>query len=236
MELRGDRGRPGGPRAEGTGDAGEGFAGANVTVPHKQAALALADAPSEVAREIGAANTLVFAEGAIGAHNTDADGFLAALPAPPAGQRALVLGAGGAARAVVWALEREGAEVEVWNRTAGAGRGALRRAGRDAGRRSRPGRLRADRQHQRRRPRWRGSVRRPAAGSRRVRRRADRRRHGLRRRAEPAPCRRRRRPARRPSTGSRSSSSRAPSRCASGPVARRRSRSMRAAAYSLDDR
>ncbi len=98
--------------------ATEDFAGANVTVPHKEAALALADAPSEVAKEIGAANTLVFAGGAIGAHNTDADGFLAALPEGAAGQRALVLGAGGAARAVLWALEREGAEAEVWNRTA----------------------------------------------------------------------------------------------------------------------
>ncbi len=96
----------------------EGFAGANVTVPHKEAALALADAPSEVAREIGAANTLVFAEEKIHAHNTDADGFLAALPSSPRERRTLVLGAGGAARAVVWALERERAEVEVWNRTA----------------------------------------------------------------------------------------------------------------------
>lgn len=96
----------------------EGYAGANVTVPHKRAALALADAPSEVAREIGAANTLVFAPGGIGAHNTDADGFLRALPRAPTDRRALVLGAGGAARAVVWALVREGAEVEVWNRTA----------------------------------------------------------------------------------------------------------------------
>lgn len=96
----------------------EGFAGANVTVPHKHAALELADAPSEVAREIGAANTLVFSGGRIDAHNTDADGFLAALPEPPGERRVLVLGAGGAARAVVWALAREGAEVEVWNRTA----------------------------------------------------------------------------------------------------------------------
>jgi shikimate dehydrogenase len=96
----------------------EGFAGANVTVPHKEAALAVADVPSEVAREIGAANTLVFAAAEVRAHNTDADGFLAALPESPAGKRALVLGAGGAARAVVWALKREGAEVEVWNRTA----------------------------------------------------------------------------------------------------------------------
>jgi shikimate dehydrogenase len=95
----------------------EGFAGANVTVPHKGAALALADALSETAREIGAANTLSFAAGEIRADNTDAQGLLDALPGPPAGKRALVLGAGGAARAVVWALVREGAGVEVWNRT-----------------------------------------------------------------------------------------------------------------------
>jgi shikimate dehydrogenase len=98
--------------------AAEDFAGANVTVPYKHVALEIADAPTEVARKIGAANTLTFADGEIRAHNTDADGFLAALPASPGGQRALVLGAGGAARAVVWALVRERAEVEVWNRTA----------------------------------------------------------------------------------------------------------------------
>lgn len=96
---------------------GEGFVGANVTVPHKHAALAMAEAPTEVAREIGAANTLVFTADVIAAHNTDADGLLAALPESPSGKRALVLGAGGAARAVVWALLREEAEVEVWNRT-----------------------------------------------------------------------------------------------------------------------
>jgi shikimate dehydrogenase len=96
---------------------GEGFIGANVTVPHKLAALALADSPSPVAREIGAANTLRFETGAIEAENTDAAGLIAALPGPIAGFRALVLGAGGAARAAVWALVREGADVEVWNRT-----------------------------------------------------------------------------------------------------------------------
>ena len=95
----------------------EGFAGANVTVPHKGAALSLADELSETAREIGAANTLVFAGGEIRAENTDADGLLRALPVSPSGRRALVLGAGGAARAIVWALLREGAEVSVWNRT-----------------------------------------------------------------------------------------------------------------------
>lgn len=97
---------------------GEGFVGANVTVPHKGAALALADELSEEAREIGAANTLVFAEGQVRAENTDAEGLLRSLPGSVARARALVLGAGGAARAVVWALLREGAEVEVWNRTA----------------------------------------------------------------------------------------------------------------------
>lgn len=96
---------------------GEGFAGANVTVPHKGAALSLADSLSETAREIGAANTLRFEAGEIRADNTDAQGLLDALPESPGGKRALVLGAGGAARAIVWALVREGAEVEVWNRT-----------------------------------------------------------------------------------------------------------------------
>jgi shikimate dehydrogenase len=96
-----------------------GFRGVNVTIPHKEAALALADAASEAAREIGAANTLTFErDGTIAADNTDATGLLEALPRPPAGRSALVLGAGGSARAVVWALRRAGADpVTVWNRT-----------------------------------------------------------------------------------------------------------------------
>jgi shikimate dehydrogenase len=96
---------------------GEGFVGANVTVPHKVAALTLADESSPVAREIGAANTLCFRAGEVVAENTDAAGLIAALPGSVAGSRGLVLGAGGAARAAVWALVQEGAEVEVWNRT-----------------------------------------------------------------------------------------------------------------------
>jgi shikimate dehydrogenase len=95
----------------------EGFAGANVTVPHKGAALLLSDRRSEVAREIGAANTLSFQDGEVRADNTDAEGLMEALPGSAAGNRALVLGAGGAARAVVWALTREGSRVSVWNRT-----------------------------------------------------------------------------------------------------------------------
>ncbi len=99
-----------------------GFLGANVTIPHKQAALALADEASEAARAIGAANTLTFApDGTIAAENTDAPGLIAALQRagrPPRGLTALVLGAGGTARAAVWALREAGArEVSVWNRT-----------------------------------------------------------------------------------------------------------------------
>ena len=99
-----------------------GFVGANVTIPHKQAALALASKASETARQIGAANTLTFApDGTIAAENTDAPGLIAALEqlvGLPTSPSALVLGAGGSARAVVWALREAGArEVSVWNRT-----------------------------------------------------------------------------------------------------------------------
>jgi shikimate dehydrogenase len=94
------------------------WAGVNVTIPHKEAALELADEASGPAREIGAANTLSFRHGRIIADNTDAPGLIAALPRSPAGQRALVLGAGGAARAAAWALREAGAAVGVWNRTA----------------------------------------------------------------------------------------------------------------------
>ena len=95
-----------------------GFAGANVTVPHKEAALALATEATDAARAIGAANTLTFAGDAIHADNTDAPGLIAALPEPVAGRRALVLGAGGSARAAAWALREAGADVHVHNRTA----------------------------------------------------------------------------------------------------------------------
>lgn len=104
------------PRVRELAEGGE-YAGLNVTVPHKEAALALADEASEAARQIGAANTLSFRDGRIQAENTDAGGLIASLPGSPRGTRALVLGAGGAARAVVWALAKAGAVVYVWNRT-----------------------------------------------------------------------------------------------------------------------
>jgi shikimate dehydrogenase len=95
-----------------------GFRGVNVTIPHKQAALAVADRASEAAQAIGAANTLTFEDGAIVADNTDAPGLLAALGESPAGKTVLILGAGGAGRAAAWALKGAGAaDVAVWNRT-----------------------------------------------------------------------------------------------------------------------
>lgn len=103
-----------------------GFRGANVTVPHKEEALALAlaDEADDNAKRIGAANTLVFRDGRIVASNTDGFGFLANLeqdapdwqPEAPA----LVLGAGGAARAVIVALLDSGCrELRLCNRTTG---------------------------------------------------------------------------------------------------------------------
>jgi shikimate dehydrogenase len=99
--------------------AGSGYRAANVTIPHKLAAAQVADELSADVRGIGAANTLTLHEdGRIVADNTDAGGLLDALGAPVPGT-ALVLGAGGAARAAAWALREAGAEVSVWNRTAG---------------------------------------------------------------------------------------------------------------------
>jgi shikimate dehydrogenase len=94
-----------------------GFRGANVTIPHKLAAHALADERTPAAAAIGAANTLSFEDGRVLADNTDAGGLLDALGEDVRGRRALVLGAGGAGRAAAWALRDAGAEVAVWNRT-----------------------------------------------------------------------------------------------------------------------
>ncbi len=101
-----------------------GFRGVNVTIPHKEAALAVADDATAAARAIGAANTLTFErDGAIVAGNTDAPALVELVRGviDPAGRRALVLGAGGAARAAVWALVQAGDQVEVWNRSPARG-------------------------------------------------------------------------------------------------------------------
>lgn len=97
--------------------ARSGFRGINVTVPHKVAAHDVADYRTPATAAIGAANTLTFADGALHADNTDAGGFLDALGESPRGWQALVLGAGGSARAVAWALREEGASVAILNRT-----------------------------------------------------------------------------------------------------------------------
>jgi len=97
---------------------GAGFRGINVTIPHKRAALAVADQATPRAGAIGAANTLLFGQDAIEADNTDAPALIAELPVKVSGASAVVLGAGGSARAVVWALLDAGADqVWVWNRT-----------------------------------------------------------------------------------------------------------------------
>jgi shikimate dehydrogenase len=95
-----------------------GFRGINVTIPHKEAALALADEATDTAQAVGAANTLTFADNRIHADNTDVTGFLSALPQSVYDKDALVLGAGGSARAVLYALRQAGARsIHVWNRT-----------------------------------------------------------------------------------------------------------------------
>ncbi len=94
-----------------------GYIGINVTVPHKEAIMEYVR-PDEKARAIGAVNTVDFRSNT--GTNTDADGFINDLRAhdvPIVGERALVLGAGGAARAAVYGLHRAGAEVAIVNRT-----------------------------------------------------------------------------------------------------------------------
>ena len=101
-----------------------GFAGVNVTVPHKEAALAIADEADEFSKRIGAANTLVFStDGRISALNTDGHGFIENMRDRAPAWRAdagpaVVLGAGGASRAVIAALLDAGApSVRLVNRT-----------------------------------------------------------------------------------------------------------------------
>lgn len=99
-----------------------GFAGGNVTIPHKEAAFGAADVIDEAGELIGAANTLWLEDGKLYASNTDAFGFMSDLDQRVDGWRnagtALVLGAGGAARAILFALEQAGInDIRVVNRT-----------------------------------------------------------------------------------------------------------------------
>ncbi len=108
-----------------------GFVGGNVTVPHKEAVMALADDIDDAARAVGAANTLWFEGGRLMAGNTDVLGFLASLDAEAPGWdagkgRAVVLGAGGAARGVVFGLLQRGFAVAVVNRSGDKAEGLRR--------------------------------------------------------------------------------------------------------------
>jgi len=115
-----------------------GYRAANVTIPHKLAALEVADELSDAARAIGAVNTLTLGEdGGIAGDNTDAAGLRDALGKPPP-STALVLGAGGAARAAIWALADAGAQVTVWNRTPGRARALADELGVEAAERPGP--------------------------------------------------------------------------------------------------
>lgn len=116
-----------------------GFRGANVTIPHKEAALAVADEASAAARSIGAANTLLFEAEKVVAENTDAPALIATLPFPAEGRSALVLGAGGSARAAIWGLLAAGTrQVWVWNRHPDRARALSRELGADPVDRARP--------------------------------------------------------------------------------------------------
>lgn len=95
----------------------QGFAGCNLTIPHKEAALPLMDALDDAARAIGAVNTVVFKDGQMFGRNTDAEGFMENLregvggeaPLAPFLECVLILGAGGAARAAIHGLLEAGA-------------------------------------------------------------------------------------------------------------------------------
>jgi shikimate dehydrogenase len=98
------------------------YRGGNVTIPHKEAAFALAERRDQAAQEIGAINTLWFEDGILWGGNTDAHGFAANLddhaPGWASAGPAVVLGAGGASRAVIHALKERGvADIRIVNRT-----------------------------------------------------------------------------------------------------------------------
>ncbi|UDF31422.1 UNVERIFIED_ORG: shikimate dehydrogenase [Roseateles sp. XES5] len=99
-----------------------GFIGGNITIPHKETAFKLADRPDALSEELGAANTLWLEDGRLHATNTDGYGFLANLDVAAPGWdrtgRAVILGAGGASRAIIQAVRDRGVgEIHVVNRT-----------------------------------------------------------------------------------------------------------------------
>ena len=98
-----------------------GMIGANLTIPHKERAVGLMDSVSDEAHRIGSVNTVHNVDGELRGYSTDGEGFMRALEAEgksAEGSRAALLGAGGSARAVAYALAARGAMVSVLNRTA----------------------------------------------------------------------------------------------------------------------
>ncbi len=101
----------------------QGFAGANVTIPHKQAAMACCDELDPIAKRLGAVNTVIIRNGCFQGSNTDGFGFMENLRLGAPGWRpqsgpAVIIGAGGAARAVIAALSDAGVkEIRLFNRT-----------------------------------------------------------------------------------------------------------------------
>ncbi|MGM0622498.1 MAG: shikimate dehydrogenase [Campylobacterota bacterium] len=95
-----------------------GLSGANITVPHKEAAFAACDLVCNTAQRIGAINTLVKEDGTIKGYNTDAGGFMLAVQ-DFAKQKVLILGAGGTAKAIAYIMDQNGLDVTVLNRSKG---------------------------------------------------------------------------------------------------------------------
>ncbi|OGN99327.1 MAG: shikimate dehydrogenase [Chloroflexi bacterium RBG_13_51_18] len=95
------------------------IAGFNVTIPHKVAVIPLLDSLDPLAEKIGAVNTVVNNNGILRGYNTDAEGFLRALMEHginPSGKNVIILGAGGAARAIAYILAQKGARLTILNR------------------------------------------------------------------------------------------------------------------------
>jgi shikimate dehydrogenase len=107
--------------------------GANVTIPHKEAVVAMMDEVDDLVSRVGAVNTIHNREGVLYGHNTDVEGFLRGLRDAgfdPGGSRAVIAGAGGSARAVVVALQQAGAaSIAILNRSEQRGERLVRDLG-----------------------------------------------------------------------------------------------------------
>ena len=100
--------------------AEDGYQGGNVTIPHKEKVMLLCDEIDDLAKQVGAVNTLEFKNGKIIGRNTDVEGFINNVSREtfsPQGKKALILGAGGAARAVILGLQNAGCDITISNRT-----------------------------------------------------------------------------------------------------------------------